>query len=71
MAGKKIRTIPVSSANPLTKDIDQAVIAVAKQIGFEVVERENQAARRNRCRALGLSVAHLQLVRNRGAQDFS
>lgn len=43
MAGKKILTIPVSSANPFTKNIDLAMIAVAKQIGFEVVEWENQA----------------------------
>jgi ribose transport system substrate-binding protein len=43
MAGKKILTIPVSSANPFTKNIDVAMIAVAKQIGFEMVEWENQA----------------------------
>jgi ribose transport system substrate-binding protein len=43
MAGKKLLTIPVSSANPFTKNIDLAMIAVAKQIGFEVVEWENQA----------------------------
>ena len=43
MAGRKILTIPVSSANPFTKNIDLAMIAVAKQIGFDVVEWENQA----------------------------
>ena len=43
MAGKKILTIPVSSANPFTKNITLAMIAVAKDIGFQVVEWENQA----------------------------
>ena len=43
MAGKKILTIPVSSANPFTKNITLAMIDVAKQLGFEVVEWENQA----------------------------
>ena len=43
MAGKKILTIPVSSANPFTKNIDLAMIAAAKEVGFEVVEWENQA----------------------------
>jgi ribose transport system substrate-binding protein len=43
MAGKKILTIPVSSANPFTKNIATAMKAVAKQIGFEVMEWENQA----------------------------
>jgi ribose transport system substrate-binding protein len=43
MAGKKILTIPVSSANPFTKNITLAMIAVAKQLGFEVMEWENQA----------------------------
>jgi ribose transport system substrate-binding protein len=43
MAGKKLLTIPVSSANPFTKNIDLAMIAVAKEIGFEVKEWENQA----------------------------
>ncbi len=43
MAGKKILTIPVSSANPFTKNIAIAMTQVAKQIGFQVVEWENQA----------------------------
>lgn len=43
MAGKKILTIPVSSANPFTKNIATAMTAVAKTIGFQVVEWENQA----------------------------
>ena len=43
MAGKKILSIPVSSANPFTKNIDLAMIAAAKQVGFEMVEWENQA----------------------------
>ena len=43
MAGKKIMTIPVSSANPFTKNIAIAMTQVAKQIGFQVVEWENQA----------------------------
>jgi len=43
MAGKKILSIPVSSANPFNKAIIQAEIAAAKDVGFEVVEWENQA----------------------------
>jgi ribose transport system substrate-binding protein len=43
MAGKKILTIPVSSANPFTKNIAIAMTQVGKQIGFEVKEWENQA----------------------------
>lgn len=43
MAGKKILTIPVSSANPFTKNIATAMTQVGKQIGFEVKEWENQA----------------------------
>jgi ribose transport system substrate-binding protein len=43
MKGKKILTIPVSSANPFTKNIATAMTAVAKQIGFTVTEWENQA----------------------------
>lgn len=43
MAGKKILTIPVSSANPFTKNIALAMIEAAKEVGFEVVEWENQA----------------------------
>lgn len=43
MAGKKILTIPVSSANPFTKNIATAMTKTAKQIGFEVKEWENQA----------------------------
>lgn len=43
MAGRKILTIPVSSANPFTKNIALAMIAEAKNLGFQVVEWENQA----------------------------
>jgi ribose transport system substrate-binding protein len=43
MAGKKILTIPVSSANPFTKNIANAMTQVGKKIGFEVKEWENQA----------------------------
>src|ERR1700722_10934676 len=38
MAGKKILTIPVSSANPFTKNIAIAMTQVGKQVGFEVKE---------------------------------
>ncbi|MCX8231048.1 MAG: sugar ABC transporter substrate-binding protein [Alphaproteobacteria bacterium] len=41
-AGKRILTIPVSSANPFTKNIALAMIAAAKEVGVEVVEWENQ-----------------------------
>jgi ribose transport system substrate-binding protein len=43
MKGKKLLTMPVSSANPFTKNISLAMIAVGKQIGFQVTEWENQA----------------------------
>jgi ribose transport system substrate-binding protein len=43
MAGKKLLTIPVSSANPFTKNIATAMTRVGKEIGFEVKEWENQA----------------------------
>lgn len=42
MAGKKIMAMPVSSANPFNKNIVQSMAGVAKTIGFEVVEWENQ-----------------------------
>jgi ribose transport system substrate-binding protein len=43
VAGKKLMVIPVSSANPFNKDITLAMIDVAKSVGLEVVEWENQA----------------------------
>ena len=43
MKGKKLLTMPVSSANPFTKNIALAEIAVVKELGFEVKEWENQA----------------------------
>jgi ribose transport system substrate-binding protein len=42
-AGKRILTMPVSSANPFTKNIALAMIAAGKEAGVEVVEWENQA----------------------------
>lgn len=42
MAGKKIMSIPVSSANPFTKNINTAMAAVAKKVGFTFTEWENQ-----------------------------
>jgi ribose transport system substrate-binding protein len=42
-AGKRILTLPVSSANPFTKNIAQAMVAAGKDAGVEVVEWENQA----------------------------
>jgi ribose transport system substrate-binding protein len=42
-AGKRILTMPVSSANPFTKNIALAIIEAAKEVGVEVVEWENQA----------------------------
>jgi|EndMetStandDraft_2_1072991.scaffolds.fasta_scaffold06764_3 ribose transport system substrate-binding protein len=42
MAGKKMLTIPVSSANPFNKAIIQSEIEAATAIGFEVTEWENQ-----------------------------
>jgi ribose transport system substrate-binding protein len=42
-AGKRILTIPVSSANPFTKNIALAMVAAGKEVGVEVTEWENQA----------------------------
>jgi ribose transport system substrate-binding protein len=43
MAGKKILSIPVSSANPFTKNIEIAMGNAAKEIGFSFTEWTNQA----------------------------
>ena len=42
-AGKRIMTLPVSSANPFTKNIALAMIEAGAEVGVEVVEWENQA----------------------------
>jgi ribose transport system substrate-binding protein len=42
MAGKSILGIPVSSANPFTKNINKAMSDVAKKVGFKFTEWENQ-----------------------------
>ena len=42
-AGKRIITLPVSSANPFTKNIAIAMIEAGNEVGVEVVEWENQA----------------------------
>lgn len=42
MAGKTILSIPVSSANPFTENIDKAMRQIAKQIGFKFTEWSNQ-----------------------------
>lgn len=42
MADKKIMSIPVSSANPFTKNINTAMANVAKKVGFTFQEWENQ-----------------------------
>jgi ribose transport system substrate-binding protein len=36
--GKRILTLPVSSANPFTKNIALAIIAAGKEVGIDVVE---------------------------------
>lgn len=41
--GKKLLVIPVSSANPFTKNIATAMTEAGKEVGLEVVEWENQA----------------------------
>jgi ribose transport system substrate-binding protein len=42
MKGKKIFSIPVSSANPFTANIEKAMAAAAKKVGFEFTVWENQ-----------------------------
>jgi ribose transport system substrate-binding protein len=42
MAGKSIFSIPVSSANPFTKNIETAMSNVAKSVGFHFTEWQNQ-----------------------------
>jgi len=43
MEGKKILGIPASSANPFTKTIEDGIKPIAKEVGFEFMEWENQA----------------------------
>jgi ribose transport system substrate-binding protein len=42
MAGKSILGLPVSSANPFTKNINKAMGDVGKKVGFKFTEWENQ-----------------------------
>jgi ribose transport system substrate-binding protein len=42
MKGKSILSIPVSSANPFTANIEKAMVAVAKQVGFTFTDWQNQ-----------------------------
>ena len=42
MKGKSILSIPVSSANPFTANIEKAMAAVAKKVGFKFTTWENQ-----------------------------
>ena len=42
MKGKTILSIPVSSANPFTANIEKAMVAVAKQVGFTFIDWQNQ-----------------------------
>ncbi|MDQ0393985.1 sugar ABC transporter substrate-binding protein [Labrys monachus] len=42
MKGKSILSIPVSSANPFTANIEKAMQAVAKDVGFKFTTWENQ-----------------------------
>src|ERR1700734_3280675 len=42
MAGKSIFSIPVSSANPFTANIEKAMAAAAAKVGFKFTTWENQ-----------------------------
>jgi ribose transport system substrate-binding protein len=42
MKGKTILSIPVSSANPFTANIEKAMVAVAQQVGFTFINWQNQ-----------------------------
>ncbi|HTT81112.1 MAG TPA: substrate-binding domain-containing protein [Stellaceae bacterium] len=42
MAGKSIFSIPVSSANPFTANIEKAMADAAKEVGFKFTDWENQ-----------------------------
>jgi ribose transport system substrate-binding protein len=42
MAGKSIFSIPVSSANPFTANIEKAMSAAAARVGFKFTVWENQ-----------------------------
>jgi ribose transport system substrate-binding protein len=42
MKGKTILSIPVSSANPFTANIEKAMAAAAKKVGFKFITWENQ-----------------------------
>src|SRR5690348_5772091 len=41
-AGKSILSIPVSSANPFTANIEKAMAAAASEVGFKFITWENQ-----------------------------
>ena len=42
MKGKTILSIPVSSANPFTANIEKAMVEVAHQVGFTFIDWQNQ-----------------------------
>jgi ribose transport system substrate-binding protein len=42
MKGKTILSIPVSSANPFTANIEKAMVGVAQQVGFTFIDWQNQ-----------------------------
>ena len=42
MMGKSILSIPVSSANPFTANIEKAMAAAATKVGFKFIAWENQ-----------------------------
>src|SRR5690606_1913889 len=42
MQGKTIMTIPVTTANPFTQNINDAMEKVANEVGFKLIRWENQ-----------------------------
>ena len=50
MKGKSILSIPVSSANPFTANIEKAMAAAAKKVGFKFTTWEIRGKARSGCR---------------------
>jgi ribose transport system substrate-binding protein len=50
MKGKTILSIPVSSANPFTANIEKAMAAAAKKVGFKFITWRIRAKARSGCK---------------------
>jgi ribose transport system substrate-binding protein len=70
MAGKSILSIPVSSANPFTENIEKAYKNVASQVGFSFTEWSNQGQPSQWVQGMGAAInRHVNLVDLLGGTD--